>query len=193
MNGINKLCFALIRCLIVLSVGCVSPRITLADSISRTFSFTGSGFPPEAPVDPVFGNLTVSFDTTVTTFGSVDSFTSNLDVVRPVSYIFRPLQNFGELAIGTSCSLGGGCSAGSGTNDLLLDIFGAATSTPSFSVFAYSTTSGGVFEAPTTTLSFVETVPEPSSLLMLCVGVLGLALFSLRELSDAKYRRIHAS
>jgi hypothetical protein len=190
MDRMNKLCFCLIRCLIVASVVCISPSITLADSITRMFTFSGSGFSsslngsgPQGPVDPVFGELTVSFDPTVTTFGSVDSFTSNLDVLRPVNYIFRPLQNFGELAVGTACDPIG-CSAGSGSNDLLLDIYGAATSTPSFSLFAYSTTTGGVFEASTTTLSFAD-VPEPSSLFMLCVGVPGLALFSLRS-SSAK-------
>lgn len=187
MNRINRLCFPFFCCLTVSFVTCASPRIALAASITRMFSFTSSGFPSEAPVAAVSGNFTVSFDPTVTTLGNVDSFSSNLDIVRPIDYIFRPLQNFGELAVGTSCSLAGGCSAGSGTNDLLLDIFGAATSTPSFSVFAYSTTSGGVFEAPTTTLSFVDIVPEPSSLFMLCVGVPGLA-FSVRRLLSAKHR-----
>src|ERR1700730_12484426 len=78
----------------------VNPRFALADLITRTFDFTASGFPPQAPVDPLSGIFSVSFDPTITTFGGVGNFTSNLAYPGPYDYIFRPLQNSGELTVG---------------------------------------------------------------------------------------------
>jgi PEP-CTERM motif-containing protein len=156
----------------------VGPRFASADLITRTFDFTASRFPSQAPVDPLFGIFTVSFDPTITSFGGVDDFTSNLGYPGPYDYIFRPLQNSGELAVGNHCDMIG-CSAASGSNDVVLDIFGGATSNPSLNSAFYSSTSPptSVLEASIFTLSFTESIPEPSSLLIFCVGVAGLALF----------------
>jgi hypothetical protein len=161
---------------------CAGARVAVADLITRTFSFTGSGFGPAAPVDPVFGSFTVSFDPTVTNFGSLPSFTSNLNFPGPYNFIFRPGQNFGELGAG-HCDMVG-CSAGAGNDNVVVDIFGAATANPFISALFYSTDivdHTGVFEASTTTLSFTEPVPEPSSLLILYASLASLALFGRKR------------
>jgi hypothetical protein len=156
----------------------VGPRFALADLITRTFDFTASGFPSQAPVDPLSGIFSVSFDPTITSFGGVDNLTSNLGYPGPYDYIFRPLQNSGELTVGNRCSMIG-CSAASGSDDVVLDIFGGATSSPSLTSAFYSSTSPptSVLQASIFMLSFTESIPEPSSLLIFCVGVAGLALF----------------
>jgi hypothetical protein len=162
---------------LVLFVACAGSGVASADSITRTFSFTGSGFGPTAPIDPVLGSFTVTFDPTLTNFGSLPSFTSNLNVAGPYNFIFRPSQNFGELGAG-HCDIQG-CSAGSGNDNVVVGIFGAATAHPFINVLFYSTTSTSVLEASTTTLTFTEPVPvpEPPTLLFLCTGLASLALF----------------
>ena len=85
----------------------------------------------------MFGSFTVSFDSTVTNFGSLPSFTSNLNFPRPYNFIFRPGQNFGELGAG-HCDMVG-CSAGAGNDNVVVDIFGAATANPFINELFYST------------------------------------------------------
>jgi hypothetical protein len=60
--------FAPMLIALILFTVCAGPGVASADLITRTFSFTGSGFGPNAPIDPVFGNFTVSFDPTITKF-----------------------------------------------------------------------------------------------------------------------------
>jgi len=181
MNQPKSSQFAPILIALVLFGVCAGPGVASAALITRTFSFTGSTFGPRAPVDPIFGSFTISFDPAVTNFGSLPSFTSNLNFPGPYDFIFRPGQNFGELGAGHCDMIG--CSAGAGNDNVFVDIFGAATPNPFISELAYSTGIdgpfgvNGVFIASTTTLGFTEPVPEPSSLLVLCAGLASLALF----------------
>jgi hypothetical protein len=172
------------------------PGVASADLITRTFSFTGSGFGPTAPVDPVFGSFIVSFDPTVTNFGILPSFTSNLNVPGPYNYIFRPGQNFGELGAG-HCNMTG-CSVGAGNDNVVVDIFGGATPNPFIFELAYSTGIdgpfgvNGAFIASTAALSFTEPVLEPSSLLVLCASLASLALFGNKSVARALLGRCKA-
>jgi hypothetical protein len=57
-----------------------------------------------------------------------------------------------------------GCSAGAGNDNVVVDIFGAATANPFIFELFYSTdivNHTGVFNASTTTLSFTVPVPAP--------------------------------
>lgn len=77
-----------------------------------------------------------------------------------------------------------GCSAGAGNDNVVVDIFGAATANPFIYELFYSTDivgHTGVFFASTTTLSFTEPVPEPSSLLVLYASLTSLALFGRKR------------
>jgi hypothetical protein len=108
----------------------------------------------------------------------VDSFASNLNILGPYDYIFTPLQNSGELLVGNGCDPTG-CSVGTGAPGLVVVIFGGATSSPTLDEFAYSIPPTSVLFASALTLRFTEVVPEPSSWLLLCVGLASLVLFTL--------------
>jgi hypothetical protein len=149
--------------------------------ITRIFAFSGSGYGPLAPVDPVSGSFQVTFDPSSTSFGNVDFFASNLNYPGPYSFNFLPFQFSGELVVGNACHPFLGCSAASGSDNVIVDIFGAATASPFLNELDYSSTTSSVLEASSLALTFTDVVPqpapEPSSWLLVCLGVAALRLF----------------
>jgi hypothetical protein len=164
--------------LVTLVVLCAVPEGASAILITRNFSFTGSGFGPQAPIDPVFGSFTVSFETTTQNFGSVSSFTSNLNFPGPYGYTFTPVPPPGlsSLCVGNG-SDASGCSAVAGHNNVTVSIFNPETPNPIPQEVIYSTDivdHTGLFFSSTLTVSFTEPVPEPSTLMLLGISVLSL-------------------
>jgi hypothetical protein len=160
---------------------------TSATIIRATYSFTASGFEPEAPVDPVTGSFSVTFD-------------NSLDVRDQASGVFvaSPLN----IAVGSQIGINysplddtltiGGLESGVNTidgvfSDFAFDILNVSgkftfigegdqeVKGPIFLDFFYSQSTGAVFSALT-----VVPIAEPTSLTLLTAGIIGLGLVRLR-------------
>jgi hypothetical protein len=147
-------------CALALSVG--GPK---AATITETINFKASGFQPAgAPVDPVIGSFTITFDPTASTsHGTTITFNS----VNIPQGAFAPFFNYdagiaGGLLSACSPSHANDCGAFGGTNGFFLAIENVQTTTPIFDSLAYgvSSVSSGDFVTSTGSVS-VATVPGP--------------------------------
>src|SRR5215469_4055152 len=94
-----------------------------ASPVTLTLNFTGSGFSPAAPVDPVTGEITLTFDPTVDVNADSTAGITLDNINIPVDLVHNQLafqyQNFGfesVLTFGTNQG-GAGLGADSGSND----------------------------------------------------------------------------
>jgi hypothetical protein len=136
-----------------------------AATITETVNFTASGFGAGAPVDPVIGSFTFTFDPTVFTEENTTIAFNNLNitpsVTRALYFDYNP--NAGGLL--QVCSSAGSplqsCFALPGTNSFFFRIIDFETTPTLFEfVYAQSSTQAGTFVSMTGSVS-IESVPGP--------------------------------
>ena len=143
--------------------------------ITLTHDFAASGFPPGAPVDPVFGSFSVTFDnatdlTDVTSSVSVTNLNVPVDSEIGFSYfVAGDVLAIGGLQNGAHVVV-------AGANDFMITLLGASTSDPTvrFDYAVAELTDLGVLETQMVTLTPPPTaVPEPTALCLLSIGLAG--------------------
>ena len=154
-----------------------------AGTITRTYEFEGDGFADvlgsaTPPIDPLFGDATVTFDPTVTaTDVTTGILLNNLNVSlgSQIAWSYDPVSDILSLG-GLGC--GGVANVCNGENDFRYDIHDPAGAFPVTSFAEYTSASypQSIFEASGGEI-VLGAVPEPASwvTMMLGAGLLGLA------------------
>jgi hypothetical protein len=146
-----------------------------AATITETYAFTATDLQPisgsgAAPVSPVTGSFTVTFDPNVAVYDVTTGITLNalnIPLGSPLSFSFTP---FGMLAFG---GLASGVSAvEQGQSDFELAIWQPLGTAPIFGGFFYS--EGGANSAWGAASGSVAVIPEPANWALMVVGFLGL-------------------
>jgi hypothetical protein len=152
--------------------------------ISNTYNFTASDFTtfsgsatPAAPVDPVTGSFSVTFDNTVDVDNVTSGITQNaLNIALGSTLAFSYVASVDMLMIGGLQTNVSGILNGS--DDFLLVINGVST-TPVFTTFGYTDADFDVaFLAGTgsVTVGSVVAVAEPGSLALFGAALAGLGI-----------------
>jgi hypothetical protein len=189
-----------IRALVVLVVFGIT-GVANALPITQTYEFTATGFASSAPVDPVTGSVTVTFDPMgVDVFDQVTGITVNsLNLQLSSAPAFSYFTYTGNYYSATKLLIVGGIYSGasgvaSNTNDFYVVIGNPGSSSPSMERLFYNqrvlygTSSGG---SQTGSVS-ITSVPEPSTIATLSVGLLGVGFAMMELLSkvgDGGFRR----
>lgn len=151
-----------------------------AAPIQHTYSFQASGFEAGAPVDPIFGSITATFDQSAIGSGTVDAISLNIG-----THIFSAnevgFEGTGDGIIfgGFSCAVT--CISNS-TNDFWL--YWTDFSDLNGGQFVYSNNPQGslaFFYASSITVTEGGTIPEPGVVSLFALGVLGIAALRLRK------------
>ena len=170
----------------ILSV-CSAPA--QAAPITLNYDFTASGFGPGAPVDPVVGSFSVTFDnatnlSNVTSGFSLTGFNLPLDSAPAFNYFQHPPGGPGpeQLQIG---GLQGGAGVLTPSDDFIL-VLNDVSTTPRVIGLSYSriATGDAVFGADELTLTPTEmppAIPEPASLTLLGLGLAGIGTRRWRQ------------
>lgn len=147
-----------------------------ATTVTQTVNFTASGFVPfvpAAPVNPVTGSFTFTFDPALTSFNDTSIITNSLNIsVAGVGFDYVPGADL--LTIGGQVS--GIPAVGVGTNDFLL-VLGGFVDGPLSPTFRYSQ-GGFVYTATNVEIS---AVPLPPAFVLMMSALGALALIALRQ------------
>ena len=128
------------------------------------YTFSASGFPAGAPVDPVTGSVTVTFDPLVSNANvPVDAI-----VLTIGTHTYTPAEVGAEYTAGSDQLLVGGVLNGisavfTHTDDFFLQLTQASTLTPGFGFFPYSTAASGIFLASTGSVTVTDLAPAPNA------------------------------
>jgi hypothetical protein len=178
---------------VFLVLGGVPARAAL---ISETISFNATnftddrGFPTVAPINPVVGSVTITFDTTVAILGTTTTgiTLNNINLnLTPSILQFRYDPFLGVLIVANT---GPTIVVGAGQNDFFVALDNAAT-TPTFGELDYAqsqvTDHFFMSRTGTATVTAVTDLPEPGALLLVATGLvaLGLAVLYARRARDA--------
>jgi hypothetical protein len=164
----------IIVALVVLLVALGASRAE-AEPVTLSFGFVASGFETGAPVDPVTGSFTVSFDNSSSLLNQTAGLTYhdlNIMLDSAPSFDYGPALDV--LVLGAAAS-GGANVVGTGENDLVFAVTNASTNPKAGPVFIYSQAS---ILRPFTG-SFVLTplatpTPEPATLVLFGTGAVAL-------------------
>lgn len=156
---------------------------TNAQSITRTFDFTASHFfnffdaSLHAPVDPVIGSATISFDRSLLVEDKTTGIKlNNINIMLGSHIAYSYYPTYDELRFG---GINVGVSGAAGSTDDFYIIFSGASTTPRWGSFFYYQVATGddVFASWNGNVSIVardaSTLPEPSSWAFM-VGGFGL-------------------
>jgi hypothetical protein len=155
--------------------------------ITRTFNFSASNFSGSgsAPISPVVGSFTVTFDDAV----FVGQQTSGI-TVNSLNMVVGSTVGYGYFTPSGTMHIGG-ISAGvsgvfSGSDDFLLVLGGAQTASPTFAALTYTSSAfpGAAFLSTTGSLVETPAVPEPATWATMLAGF-GLLGASMRRRSAA--------
>jgi PEP-CTERM motif. len=162
--------------LFALAISSVTAR---ANTITLNYDFSASGFGIGAPVDPVTGSFSVTFDADANIINDETSgiVVSNLNISLDSAPSFTYVKAANVLYIGGSAGGTGGFDPG--TNDFLM-VIGSPASSPTSSLFFYQTSaSNHTFVTGESELT--PTVPEPATITLLGVGLASLGPRRLRR------------
>jgi hypothetical protein len=161
-------CFLWLAAICAVALSAETTKTASAATITDIITFTASGFEAGAPVDPVIGSFTVTFDPTATEVvigTSVVVNSINVAGAGTPFFLWFPSSDFG--AVLTVCSSAVSfplCSVGAGGNGYAIGVE-HFESTPRFHNVAYGSTLNPVqvFETFTGSISIttVPTVPGP--------------------------------
>lgn len=140
--------------------------------INVNSDFAANGFGPGAPVDPVTGTFSVTFDNSSSILNSVSGVTASLNIpVDVIGFNYDPdfdILNVGGLFGGVDRIL-------FSTNDFVLIVTGVSTA-PAFGGFSYTQTSETTFFSTESGSLTPAAVPEPFSLTLLGAALACLAI-----------------
>jgi hypothetical protein len=156
-----------------------------AGTITTTFNVTSGTFAPEfvwepnAPVDPVIGSFTITYDPTVSVTNQLTG-PGSININVSSALVFSYDSTFHELFIGGAVA--GAAAIAVGTNDFGLEINSPETAPSLFHLF-YS--QAGYPGLVWTTLSGnVSVSPEPASLVLFAGGSLLVAAIRRNRLKS---------
>lgn len=161
---------------VLLVIGHAPARAT---PITQTIDFSASNFgppvPPSAPVDPVVGSFTITFDPTINTIFDTADITKNSLNINVGGLAFNYTPGNDTLVIGGQ--LFGISPVVPTTDDFILTIAGFVNG-PKQPFFEYSQQSTPFDHMARNVSVEVSTVPLPPSLLLMMSALGGLTLFA---------------
>jgi hypothetical protein len=168
--------------------------VSQASVVAGSLSFSATGFPAGAPLDPIMGTVTFSFDNAASFFNATNGSVAN---GAPVSVSFSGLSLVGSwtpvLTYVSDGLLGGvqvhhlmsigqilnGTQTLPGTDDWRI-AFNDISSHPAFREFTYTLTTEATSQFQTFT-GAVAAVPEPESIALMGVGLAAGAAWRRRR------------
>ena len=168
--------------------------VSQAALVAGSLSFSATGFPAGAPVDPVVGTVTFSFDNTATFFNATNG---TVTIGAPLTVSFSGLSLPGSwtpvLTYVSDGLLGGvqvhdllsighilnGTQTIAGTEDWRV-AFNDFSSRPAFREFTYTRTLDPTAQFQTFT-GAVTAVPEPETMALMGVGLAAVAAWRRRK------------
>ena len=169
----------------------MSAMVFQANAAMMTYyvTFNAAGFDPVAPVEPVTGSFTITFDPTQSYTAETSGITLNslnINLDSAVAFTYPYVGSSGDtLLVGGEQN--GSKNILAGTNDFGLVIDNFTTSEPSFYAFLYSQTNQtSVYVAfPAGEIGSISgsvtSQPVPPSVLLLGSGLVGLGALSWRR------------
>jgi hypothetical protein len=152
-----------------------------AEPITLSFGFIASGFGIGAPVDPVTGSFTITFDNSTNLQEQTIGLTYyNLNIVLDSAPSFAYGRDADVLVLGAA--IDGAQTLGGGTNDLLLGIKNVSTNPVAAPGFTYAQASNSnSFRGNVVLTPFATPTPEPATLVLFGTGA-AVALIRRRRL-----------
>lgn len=169
-----KIASNLVKALTVAAVLAFGSTAANASVAQHTYNFTATGFASGAPVNPVIGSITATFDQASVGSGSIDAITLNIGThTFTTGEVGFQAWNGGILFGGTACGLT--CMAG-GTNDFWLYWTNFANFANAQLAYSNSPVDphGYFFTSSHVQITTGSTaVPEPTTSALLGLGLLG--------------------